>query len=157
MPANWIPVIGSSSITAPRNNVDTGPTMPACEVVPAPMRATAIIVMKTGSTVQKKALNIDSQYTGSGWINSDAGRNQEPMPPNKIQNTPRVKSLRLRIVGAVAWSAERRVGRYHDVHVRLTGRDAPRLHQGASDPGEGIGRGQRGSHGVGLWQQIPVK
>lgn len=72
-----MPVIGSSRIIAPMNKVDTGPIMPACDVVAGPMRDTATIVSKTGNTVQNTALNNDNPYTGIGCTSIPAGRTRK--------------------------------------------------------------------------------
>lgn len=66
VPANCQLVIGSFKKMAPKNSVDTGPIMPACEVLAAPMRLTAIIVKNTGNTVQKDALTSDNHSTALG-------------------------------------------------------------------------------------------
>ncbi|MNO02039.1 hypothetical protein D3C81_2223300 [compost metagenome] len=48
--------------------------MPACDAIGAPMRATAIIVSDTGSTVQNTALTSDSHITGAGCASAASGR-----------------------------------------------------------------------------------
>ena len=55
--------------------VDTGPTIEAIDARPAPIRSTASIVAKTGSTVHSNALSNDSQYTAGGWRSADIGFN----------------------------------------------------------------------------------
>ncbi len=57
-----------------KKSVDTGPIIPACDAVAAPMRSTAIMVRNTGNTVQKNALIIDKLYTSIGCISMEAGR-----------------------------------------------------------------------------------
>ncbi|EER58950.1 hypothetical protein AcdelDRAFT_3474 [Acidovorax delafieldii 2AN] len=54
--------------------VDSGPTMPVCAAMPAPMRSIAIITMSTGTAVHRVALSTDSQTTSGATAAALRGR-----------------------------------------------------------------------------------
>ena len=78
VPASCRLVTGSSSSQLPRNKVETGPTIPVCAAGPAPMRATASMVMKTGRTVQSVAFRADNCHTTGVCANRVANGRSRP-------------------------------------------------------------------------------
>jgi hypothetical protein len=66
-------VMRSPSIHAPSVNVTNGPIMPTCAVSAAPILSMAIITMRTGATVQAKALISESPITSGGTSAAETG------------------------------------------------------------------------------------
>ena len=88
VPSSCKGVMGSVNIQNPKNKVETGPTIPACEALLAPIRATAIIVKKTGNTVHSVALIKDKPQTGRVWLKRvEKGRNTAYWRRQAIQET----------------------------------------------------------------------
>ena len=74
VPAASHRVKGSPRIQIPMRMVDSGPTMPACAAMPAPMRSMAIMTMSTGAAVQRMAFSTDSHNTSGATMAAPKGR-----------------------------------------------------------------------------------
>ncbi len=66
--------MASSRPSQPKKIAVTGPSAPSRATWVAPMRLSASVVMKTGSTVLASAIAIARPYTSPGILSADRGR-----------------------------------------------------------------------------------
>ena len=94
VPAAIHAVNGSPRITTPIRIVDSGPIMPVCAAIVAPMRSIAIITISTGANVHATAFSTDSQITCGATCSAEIGLSSRNCTMHSTQATVVARPVR---------------------------------------------------------------